>query len=223
MRRGQLLTPGDVRSTWGGGRATTLTEMSRIIAGRAGGRKLATPAHARTRPTSDRVRESAFNLIADWAGTTGEPAETMLDRFSFLDLYAGTAGVALEAASRGAAPVTAVERDRATAHLARGNVRTTGLDVTVVAASVDTHLAGDGAGQGSPFDIVWFDPPYDVANATLTAQVERVVEAWLAEDGLVVAERATRDAPFAWPDVLGRRWHRRYGETTLYFATKEDA
>ncbi|MDN5570132.1 MAG: RsmD family RNA methyltransferase [Propionibacteriaceae bacterium] len=193
--------------------------MSRIIAGRAGGRRLATPAHARTRPTSDRVRESAFNLIADWAGTAGEPVDSMLDRFSFLDLYAGTAAVALEAASRGAGPVVAVERDKATAQLARGNARATGLEVAVVAASVDAYLAG----EPRPFDVVWFDPPYDVANDALSPQITRLMEGWLAGDGLVIVERSSRDEPFAWPDALGHRWHRRYGETTLYLATKEDA
>ena len=50
-----------------------------------------------------------------------------------------------------------------------------------------------------------------------------VAASWLAPDGLVVVERSARDMPFAWPDVLGARWHRRYGETTLYFATKEPA
>ena len=79
--------------------------MGRIIAGRARGHRVAAPSHARTRPTSDLVRESAFNLIADWAGTVGEAADHMLDRFSFLDLYGGTGAVGLEAASRGAGPI----------------------------------------------------------------------------------------------------------------------
>ena len=79
--------------------------MSRIIAGSRRGQRLVMPAHDRTRPTSDRVRESLFNLVADWAGTSGEPADGMLARFSFLDLYAGSGAVGLEAASRGAGPV----------------------------------------------------------------------------------------------------------------------
>ena len=110
-------------------------EVSRIIAGRAGGRRLSTPTHDRTRPTSDLVRESAFNLIADWAGTVGEPAESMLERFSLLDLYGGTGAIALEAASRGAGPVVCVEKDRSTAALARGNARATDLPIDVVTSS----------------------------------------------------------------------------------------
>ena len=163
------------------------------------------------------MRESAFNLIADWAGTVGEPADSMLDRFSFLDLYGGTGAVALEAASRGAAPVVCVERDRATASLARGNAATTGLGVEVVAASVDAYLAG----PARTFDVVWFDPPYDLSTTTVEAQVQVVVDRWLAPDGLVVIERSSRDTPPNWPSSLPDQRSRRYGETTLFLAAKE--
>ncbi len=193
--------------------------MGRIIAGRAKGQRIAAPGHARTRPTSDLVRESAFNLIADWAGTVGEPAEAMLDRFSFLDLFGGTGAVALEAASRGAAPVVCVERDRATASLARANAGATGLAVQVVASSVEGYLDG----MPRAFDVVWLDPPYDVATRVVEGLVERVADAWLAPDGLVVVERSSRDTPPSWPESLPDQRTRRYGETTLYLASKEDA
>ncbi|TBT84321.1 methylase [Propioniciclava sinopodophylli] len=192
--------------------------MSRIIAGSAGGHRLATPSHSRTRPTSDLVRESAFNLIADWAGTVGEPADAMLERFSFLDLYGGTGAVALEAASRGAGPVVCVEKDRGTAALARGNADATGLPVQVVAQSVDAYLAG----TPHTFDVVWFDPPYEVPTAVVEAQVAAVVDRWLASDGLVIVERSSRDTPPSWPISLTDVRKRRYGETTLYLAAKED-
>ena len=192
--------------------------MSRIIAGRAGGHRLATPSHSRTRPTSDLVRESAFNLIADWAGTVGEPADAMLERFSFLDLYGGTGAVALEAASRGAGPVVCVEKDRGTAALARGNADATGLPVQVVTQSVDAYLAG----TPHTFDVVWFDPPYELPTAVVEAQVAAVVDRWLASDGLVIVERSSRDTPPSWPISLTDVRKRRYGETTLYLAAKED-
>lgn len=178
------------------------------------------PPTARTRPTSDRVRESAFNLITTWAGTAGEPAVTMLDRFSFLDLYAGSAAVALEAASRGAAPVVAVESDHAALAAARRNVAQLGLPVEVVRGTVEAFLAGR---SPIPFDIVWLDPPYRQDNDTLAGVVSTVVGGgWLAEDGLVVAERSARDPDPDWPGVLRRTWSRRYGETTLHFGTLED-
>lgn len=197
----------------------SLTSVSRIIAGLRGGHRLVMPAHQRTRPTSDRVREAAFSLIASWAGTGGEPAATMLDRFSFLDLFGGSGAVALEAASRGASPVTCVERDRATASLARRNADAVGLDVVVVAGRVEAFLSEQAA---QPYDVVWLDPPYDLAPDAVDAVLDLVVRrGWLAGDGLVVVERATRDAPPQWPADLCTTWSRRYGETTLHLATKE--
>lgn len=193
--------------------------MSRIIAGTRKGQRLVMPGHARTRPTSDRVRESAFNLIADWAGTAGEPGDEQLARFSFLDLYAGSGAVGLEAASRGAAPVVCVERDKPTAAVARRNAEALSLPVTVVAAAVEGWLADAAA---SPFDVVWLDPPYAVGNAEVERVVERVLDGgWLAADGLVVVERASRDEAPRWTSALVGTWQRRYGETTLYFATQE--
>jgi 16S rRNA (guanine966-N2)-methyltransferase len=81
--------------------------MTRIIGGSAGGRRLRTPPGEATRPTSDRVREALFSALEAELGT--------LHGLRFLDLYAGSAAVALEAASRGAEGVTAVESDRRTA------------------------------------------------------------------------------------------------------------
>lgn len=193
--------------------------MSRIVAGSRGGQRLSMPPHQRTRPTSERVRESAFNLIAAWAGTAGEPAADMLDRFSFLDLYAGSGAVALEAASRGAGPVLAVEREAATAAIARRNVEALRLDVQVVTAAVEPFLAD---GRPRAFDIVWLDPPYALGSDAVARVAALLVDrGWLAADGLVVAERATRDEPPAWPPSLPETWSRRYGETTLHLATRE--
>lgn len=192
--------------------------MSRIIAGLAGGRRLAAPAHARTRPTTDRVREAAFSLIAGWAGTAGEAGARQLAGWSFLDLYAGTGAVGLEAASRGASPVTCVEFDRPTAALARGNAQSVGLPVRVVTAPVARFLAG----PASAYDVVWLDPPYDLAEDALAADLAQVVSGgWLAPDGLVVIERSSRGEAPRWPDPLRARWHRRYGETTLFLAAEE--
>ena len=194
-----------------------MARVTRIIAGRAKGHRLRTPASSATRPTTDRVREAAFSLVGDWAGTLGEPAERMLAGISFLDLYAGSGAVALEAASRGAAPVWAVEHDATAARIVRGNARETGLAVTVIAAGVDKAL---GAPTPVAFDVVWADPPYTLSAGRLAPVLATVADGWLADDGLVVVERATRDVPPAWPAALSDRWDRRYGETTLYFARR---
>lgn len=191
--------------------------MTRIIAGSRKGHRLRTPAHSATRPTTDRVREATFSLIADWAGTAGAGAEEMLAGLSFIDLYAGSGAVALEAASRGAAPVVAVESDQATARIARGNAQAIGLPVTVLASTVEKALAGDPQAR---FDVVWADPPYALSGDRLAPVLAAVAERWVAEDGLVVLERASRDEPPVWPAGVTDSWERRYGETTLYFATK---
>lgn len=176
------------------------------------------PPHRQTRPTSDLVRESAFNLIAAWAGTGGEPADEMLHRFSFLDLYAGSGAMALEAASRGAGPVVAVEKNRPTAMVAARNAADLDLDIEVVVSSVEAYLAG----TPQVFDVVWLDPPYPVSTVQVEAIVAQVVEqGWLAADGLVVVERASRDTPVRMPAALTQTSSRRYGETTLYLASAD--
>lgn len=194
--------------------------MTRIIAGSAGGRRLRTPGHSATRPTTDRVREAAFSLVADWAGTLGEPAAAQLAGLSFLDLFAGSGAVALEAASRGAAPVLAVESDPATARLARGNAREVGLAVTVLAATVEKALAGEPPAR---FDVVWADPPYALPGPRLAPVLAAAADRWLAGDGLLVVERSGRDLPPEFPPQVSDTWLRRYGETTLYFARRPPA
>jgi 16S rRNA (guanine966-N2)-methyltransferase len=163
------------------------------------------------------VREATFSLIADWAGTAGDGAERMLAGLSFIDLYAGSGAVALEAASRGAAPVVAVESDQGTARIARGNAQALGLAITVLASTVEKALAGD---PKAPFDVVWADPPYALPGERLAPVLAAAAERWVATDGLLVLERASRDAPPLWPGNVTDSWLRRYGETTLYFAMK---
>lgn len=189
--------------------------MSRIIAGSRKGQRLATPSGDSTRPTSDRVREAAFGVLASELGRAGDPT-SLLSGLSFLDLYAGSGAVALEAASRGAAPVVAVEHERRAAEVIRRNVRDTRLRVTVVTASVEKYLAG----ERTVFDLCWLDPPYRVTNAAVAAVLQRLDDGWLAPQAVVVVERPSRSDAFAWPDRLGDRWQRRYGETTLHFATE---
>src|SRR3990170_2743067 len=93
--------------------------MTRIIGGSAGGRRLSTPRGLNTRPTSDRVREALFSAIEAWCGS--------LAGLRFLDLYAGSGAVGLEARSRGAGVVTLVEQDRRTAALISDNARALGF------------------------------------------------------------------------------------------------
>lgn len=187
--------------------------MTRIISGTAKGRRLAAPNGAATRPTSDRVREAVFSRIASWAGTAALPASEQLAGLSFCDLYAGSGAVGLEAASRGAGTVLLVEADRATAQLAARNASDARLHVTVRGVTVEQALA---AGDKSPFDIIWADPPYDHATERINQLLQRLTHGWLAPDGLIVVERSTRSEAPTWPEEFDT-WSAKYGETTVHF------
>ena len=191
--------------------------MTRIIAGTAGGRRLTTPTGSRTRPTSDRVREAAFSVIASWAGTVGDDPARALAGLAFLDLFAGSGAVGLEAASRGAAPVWAVESDGATARIIRRNATDTGLGVTVLVRTAEALAAGT---PPHAFDIVWADPPYATSGEAVDSLlVLLVAKRWVAPGGLVVVERGTRDRGPAWPAGLEVLADRVYGETSLHLAS----
>lgn len=124
----------------------------RVVAGTAGGRRLASPAASTTRPTSDRVREAVFNALAS-RGLDGEIAA--------VDLFAGSGAMGIEALSRGARRVVFVERDRSAAAVVRANLAATGLGerAEVVVATVESWLDDAGA-AGDVFDVAFCDPPY---------------------------------------------------------------
>jgi len=190
--------------------------MTRIIAGAHGGRRLAAPAGAQTRPTSDRVREAFFSAL-----------ETMtdLEGARFADLYAGSGAVGLEALSRGAAFALLVESDPKAARIIRENIGMlrVGGSARLVAGKVGQVLAT--APEDGPFDVVFADPPYALDDDEL-AEVQRALvdNGWLAADAVVVLERSTRTAvrgaPLTWVDGITADRSRRYGETTLWYGRR---
>jgi len=184
--------------------------VTRIIGGKAGGRRLQTPKGDLTRPTSDRVREALFSAVESALGS--------LDGLRFLDLYAGSGAVGLEALSRGAAAVTLVEQDKRTAGLVRQNARTVGLPgADVVTSSVARHLTGRPA---SPYDVVFLDPPYSLTAKAVAADLVALgANGWLTDQALVVVERASREPFPGWPAGFTEGRERRYGETALSFGT----
>ena len=184
--------------------------MPRIIAGQAGGLQLASVPGEGTRPTTDRTREALFS----WLATRG-----WLEDTTVADLFAGSGALGGEAASRGAARVLLVERDRRAAVVCRKNAASVngrlGRDVIEVAiGAVDQVLSGP-AGAG-PWDLVLADPPYPLDGPALAATMERIA-AVLAPEGLLVLERSARSAEPAWPPGLELLEARTYGETVLYF------
>jgi 16S rRNA (guanine966-N2)-methyltransferase len=182
--------------------------MTRIIGGTAGGRRLETPRGQTTRPTSDRVREALFSAIESRTGS--------LDGLRFLDLYAGSGAVGLEAWSRGAGVVTMVEHDRRTAALITRNAAALGFSrARVVATSVSSFLA---AAPAAPYDVVFSDPPYPMSDADVDADLSALADhGWLVPGALVVVERAAKRTVVTWPAGIEEDRTRRYGETALWY------
>jgi 16S rRNA (guanine966-N2)-methyltransferase len=182
--------------------------MTRIIGGSAGGRRISAPTGQHTRPTTDRVREALFSSIEAWCGS--------LQGLRFLDLYAGSGAVGLEAWSRGAGVVTLVESDRRTARLIERNARGLGFaKPDVVAAPVTATL---GKPPSAPYDIVFSDPPYPLDEESLARDLASLDgQGWLVPGAMVVVERSSRSPRPAWPAGIEAERSRRYGETTLWY------
>jgi len=191
--------------------------MSRIIAGSAGGRRLTVPPGDATRPTTDRVREAFFSSLAAWLGTSEQPPDSQLAGVAFLDLFAGSGAVGLEAASRGADPVVCVEFDARTCDIIRANADAARLAPLVVRDTAQRFLASSGPAS-TGFDVVWLDPPYGLGDAEVDALVDAVVTPGrLRPDALVVVERSVRSRAPRFP-ADADAWQRRYGETVLHHA-----
>ncbi|MBQ1014003.1 16S rRNA (guanine(966)-N(2))-methyltransferase RsmD [Micromonospora sp. M51] len=186
--------------------------MTRIVAGTLGGRRIAAPPGAGTRPTSDRVREALFSAVQ---------ADVDLDGARFADLYAGSGAVGLEALSRGARHVLLVESDPRAARVIRENVAAlrAGPVARLVTGKVATVLAA--GPDGEPYDVVFADPPYAVPDEEITAMLAALVDGgWLAPDALVVVERSRRTREFDWVEGITAERSRRYGETTLWYGRR---
>jgi 16S rRNA (guanine966-N2)-methyltransferase len=183
--------------------------VTRVIAGAARGRRLAVPPGTGTRPTADRAREALFSSIEALTGP--------LRGARVLDLYAGSGAVGLEALSRGAGHALLVESDPRAAAVVRANARTVGVPgAEVVVGRAERLVAA--SPPADPYDLVFLDPPYAVTDAEVTGVLTDLRgHGWLAGDALVVVERATRGAPFSWPDGFTAERSRRYGEATLWY------
>lgn len=178
--------------------------MTRIVAGVAGGRRLAVPARG-TRPTSERVREALFSAVE---------AAVELDGARVLDLYAGSGALGLEALSRGAAVATFVESERPALAVLEKNIAAVGLPgAEVRRGRVSTVLEAG----GTPYDLVLADPPY--AESELAGVLDALVRrGWTRPGSVVVVERARQSGELSWPDPLVPGRVRRYGDTELHWA-----
>ena len=192
--------------------------MTRIVAGQAGGRRLAVPPSG-TRPTSDRAREALFSSL--------ESSLHGLAGVRLLDLYAGSGAVGLEAWSRGASRVVLVESAAAAVKVLRANVTNLRSSyapgssgpagkIEVVAAKAERTAADLPA---SAFDVVFADPPYDLAREQVAGVLATLAQRAVPRPGaVIVVERATRDK-WTWPLGYAATHDRKYGDATLHYAT----
>jgi len=167
----------------------------RIVAGEFKGRRLAAPRGTGTRPTTDRVREALFSMLGDVGGAR------------VLDLYAGSGALGIEALSRGAASAVFVERDPQAVAAIERNLAPLDVEAAVQRADAVRWLA---RAEG-PFDLVFCDPPYDVASRLAVPLAERL-PSLTADDARIVTESNKRnplELPF--PLIVERS----YGDTRI--------
>lgn len=160
----------------------------RIIAGEWRGRKLVAPAGQQTRPTADRTRETLFSMLASRLGS--------FDGLRVADLYAGSAALALEALSRGAAHATLVENDRTALNAIEANAKALGAGERVEVRPMSAARLP----TAQPFDLLFADPPYEPGSGSSVAAA--VAKAgWLVAGGWMAVETQRGDKvspPVGW-------------------------
>ena len=178
----------------------------RIEAGTAKGRRLQTVPGRQVRPTSGRVRQALFNTLREW-----------VPGCIFVDMFAGTGSVGLEALSRGAGHVYFIENDRRALLALRTNINRCGAESQTVIVTAALPQAVRKLPAAQQVDVLFLDPPYasDLAEATFVTLDDCGL---LAPDGLIVWQHAVRREPLDPPGYT--RWqHKRYGNTQLSFLT----
>ena len=180
----------------------------RVIAGRYKGRRLNAPTWEGLRPTSDKLRETLFNIVAP-----------RIEGARVLDGYAGTGAVGIEAISRGAAHVTFIENNRRAAALIASNLKECGIEGGYTIQCAEVGAALDARTAADAFDLILLDPPYDIDNAAIILDA---AARHLGDNGLIVLERATRREP---PEsgALRRIRDVKSGDSTLTFYTGRDS
>ena len=188
----------------------------RIIAGVGKGRKLFSPPSI-TRPTSDRAREGLFSSLISTFGT--------LDGLHFLDLFAGSGAVGVEALSRGAGLVESIESNSESAQVCEKNFELLlnqpylgkfKVHETTTFEYIN-HLAN------KQFDIIFLDPPYDVTNIEIEKILKKILSNnLLGKFGVIAIERDAKGAAFTWPNGLKEVKVRSYGQGAIHYGSHAD-
>lgn len=183
----------------------------RIISGFAGGRRLTAPAGDRTRPTSDKIRGSIFNILM--ARTPGARV---------LDVFGGTGAMALEALSRGAEHAVIIDADRQAIDAIRKNAQAVlGDDIRAKSDIIKSdYRRAVQSLSGRQFDLVFLDPPYMLTDAYAHVQTLLLEGGMLSEDCIIVCERA-RDAKVEYAAGYEIFDTRVYGETAIDLVRRE--
>jgi len=185
----------------------------RIIAGSAKGKTLISPPDSRTRPTSDRAREGLFSSL--------ESEFSSLEGLHFLDLFAGSGAVGVEALSRGAGVVHSVESESSVESVAIKNfqcVKTATGTFRVFHTSAERFLASDNATEKGRYDIIFMDPPYELSNQSIEELLEVIkTRDLLALRGVLAIERKSKSSPFTWPVGMEEIKVRSYGQGSIFY------
>jgi 16S rRNA (guanine966-N2)-methyltransferase len=183
----------------------------RIIGGKLKGRVLAGPASAAIRPTSDRLRETIFNILAHGYGDPVEGARV-------LDLFAGTGAMAIEALSRGASCALLVDKSTEALALVRSNLASLGLSGSAQVLRRDATRLGT-APPGERFDLAFLDPPYGKGLVGPVLEALRNGD-WLEQGALIVVEEA-KSAEIPLPEGFGSIEARTTTDTQVRFLRRE--
>ena len=184
----------------------------RVISGKARGLKLNTPKNEDVRPTTDRVKESLFNIINFY----------VMDN-NILDLFAVTGSLGIECLSRGANKCVFVDKSKESMSIVKSNIKKARVENESITLNTDFKSAILSLGrQGDKFTIIFMDPPY-YKNMFIDALSSVDENNLLEEDGIIVVEHDTKDS---FPDNVGRLYkdrEKKYGNTTLTFYKMEEA
>lgn len=171
----------------------------RIIAGKAGGRRLKSPDTRGTRPATDRVREAVFSSIGAW-----------VEDSTVADLYAGSGSYGLEALSRGASSAVFVENGRKALQALRANVKTVGLGGSIIESTVQAYLKK----ANHHFHLVFLDPPWPDPTEQMEEDLAALDRLLLPSAEVVVSRRHT-DRPPVHPENWRVAADKRYGDTRI--------